>query len=96
MVGPWEIIVNVALVLTALNIVIVVVVFLVYGKNGIYQGILWLYIKARGPLLNGATCTVFYLDPPGPWPGVCDICKFIDACEVLAWDGDEGPDKNGR
>ncbi len=78
----WDIVINVALVVTGLNVLVVVLVYLVWGKVRIYQGILWLYM--RRPNHSGATCGVFYLDPMGPWPEVCDICKYIDACEVLA------------
>ncbi|MHC4573370.1 MAG: hypothetical protein ACYS76_04450 [Planctomycetota bacterium] len=87
----WELIVNVGLVVTALNVVLIVGSYLIFGKESIYRAILWLYIKARGPLHNGATCAIYPLEPMGPWVGVCEICKFIDACEVMAW-GPDGED----
>jgi hypothetical protein len=89
----WDIFVNSAVILTILNILIVVLVFLVYGKVGIYQGLLWLYM--RRPNHVGSTCAIFYLDPMGPWPEVCDICKFVDACEFMAWKGDKLEDAEG-
>ena len=79
----WDILKNMVLVLTGLNIIVVVLVFLVYGKLGVYRGLLWLYM--RRPNHVGSNCLVFYLDPPGPWPGVCEICKYIDSCEFMAW-----------
>lgn len=88
----WDLAINIAVLFTVLNIVVVALVYLIWGKVRIYQGILWLYM--RRPNHTGATCAIFYLDPMGPWPEVCDICKYVDACEYLA--SLESVENNGR
>ena len=45
-------------------------VYIVYGPK--YFAMALVYLISRFPGHAGATCVVYYLDPVGPWPGVCD------------------------
>ena len=59
-------IIRLAVILTAFN----VLVYLVSGPK--YFAMALVYMISRFPGHAGATCVVYYLDPVGPWPGVCD------------------------
>lgn len=54
------------IVLTGFN----VLVYIVSGPK--YFAMALVYMISRFPGHAGATCVVYYLDPVGPWPGVCD------------------------
>ena len=55
-----------AMVLTASNVLI----YIWYGPK--YFAMALVYLISRFPGHAGATCVVYYLEPHGPWPGVCD------------------------
>lgn len=77
-----------AIILTGFN----VLVYIVSGPR--YFTMVLIYLISRLPGHAGATCVVYYLEPLGPWPGVCDIaCRnprgymgtdLVGACYLLS------------
>jgi hypothetical protein len=78
----------VAGVLTVVNLAI----YFMFGSDVHAMGLVFLI--SRFPGHAGATCVVYYLDPIGPWPGVCDrACRnppghmgtdLVGACYLMA------------
>ncbi len=67
-------------------------IYFMFGSDVHAMGLV--YLISRFPGHAGATCVVYYLEPMGPWPGVCDIaCRnppghmgtdLVGACYFLS------------
>jgi hypothetical protein len=77
-----------AMGLTAINLVI----YFMFGPELFAMALVW--IISRLPGHTGVMCVVYYLEPMGPWPGVCEkACRnptgalgvnLVDACYFLS------------
>jgi len=79
-----------AIVLTSVSFILVAL----FGTRPLAIAMVW--VISRLPGHAPYKCPVYHLDPPGPWPGVCEkACpmrpgpmgdRMIDACNMMSMD----------
>jgi hypothetical protein len=80
------------LLLGAIMTVVNLAIYFMFGPEPLAMALVW--ILTRIPGHAGARCPVYFLDPVGPWPGVCErACRngvgdfgitMVKACYVMS------------
>ena len=77
-----------AIILTSISFILVAL----FGTRPLAIALVWVITRIPGH--SGATCPVYFLEPIGPWPGVCEkACRnppgsmgtdMVGACYFLS------------